>query len=354
MSHQATTLAVRYVAGTSIKASGHSTPTTLERFMPDIPPPPFSSGSAHHRRERYRGALLGLAVGDALGTTLEFCPRDYYPTHTEMLGGGAFDVAPGEWTDDTAMALCLAASLIECRDFDHRDQLQRYHHWWKEGYMSCQGRCIDIGNTTLTALMRYLADMDYMFAETRDDRFSGNGGIMRLAPAVMAANSMNMALDFAVESSLTTHASPDCFDAAALMGSVLWRLLQGEALTDVLSSLDPVSEKGIGIQRIIGGDFRSMSRHHVSSSGYVIDTLEAALWCCWQANSLEEALILAANLGDDADTVAAVTGQLAGAAWGEESIPKRWLEPLAWCEEIRAKADNLYELARNGLIWMPA
>lgn len=87
--------------------------------MPDIPPPPFLSGSAHYRRERYRGAPLGLAVGDALGTTLEFCPRDYHPTHTEMLGGGAFDVAPGEWTDDTAMALCLAASLIECRDFDH-------------------------------------------------------------------------------------------------------------------------------------------------------------------------------------------------------------------------------------------
>ena len=158
--------------------------------------------------DRYRGALLGLAVGDALGTTLEFCIRDQNPHHKEMLGGGAFDVAPGEWTDDTAMALCLAESLVNCQAFDTHDQLSRYVRWWREGYMACQGRCIDIGGTTLDALQRFERTQDTNAGGTQAYQ-SGNGGIMRLAPAVMVANSEQEAVSLAVRSSLTTHASPD-------------------------------------------------------------------------------------------------------------------------------------------------
>ena len=304
---------------------------------------------AHQKARRYRGALLGLAVGDALGTTLEFCPRDQSPLHTEMLGGGAFGVAPGEWTDDTAMALCLAESLVACQGFDPHDQMDRYVRWWQQGEMSCQGRCIDIGNATLASLMRYQAKPETAYAGSEHACYSGNGGIMRLAPAVMVAGSLEQAVSLAVHSSRTTHASPDCLDAAALMGGVLWRLLQGEPMRKVLSALTPLNYQGDIIARITDGDFRLLSRDAISSSGYVIDTLEAALWCCWNAPSLEEALILAANLGDDADTVAAVTGQLAGAAWGDEGIPERWLTPLAWREIITDKADALHALAVQGV-----
>jgi ADP-ribosyl-[dinitrogen reductase] hydrolase len=313
--------------------------------MPAITPQTSMPIPASDFQERYRGALLGLAIGDALGTTLEFCTRDQQPLHTEMLGGGAFGVAPGEWTDDTAMALCLAESLIACQGFDPHDQMKRYVRWWQQGEMSCQGRCIDIGNATLASLMRYQTRPETPYAGSEHASHSGNGGIMRLAPAVMVAGSLEQAVSLAVHSSRTTHASPDCLDAAALMGSLLWRLLQGERLHDVLAEPLRQNYQGAAIHRIVEGCFKEMPRLAVSSSGYVINTLEAAFWCCWQAGSLEEALILAANLGDDADTVAAVTGQLAGAAFGASGIPDRWLERLAWHADIQTKADQLLELS---------
>lgn len=296
---------------------------------------------------RYLGALLGLATGDALGTTLEFCIRDQHPLHTEMWGGGVFNVAPGEWTDDTAMALCLAESLVNRQSFDPHDQLSRYVRWWREGYMACQDRCIDIGDTTLDALQRFERTQDANGGGTQAYQ-SGNGGIMRLAPAVMVANSEEEAVTLAVRSSVTTHASPDCLDAAALMGAVLWRLLQGEPLRKVLAQMPTTPAQGDRILALQAGLFCELSREEVSSSGYVIDTLEAALWCCWQARSLEEALVLAANLGDDADTVAAVTGQLAGAAWGVKALPERWLTTLAWRDKIEQLARALYALKQRG------
>ncbi|MYL25122.1 ADP-ribosylglycohydrolase family protein [Halomonas alkaliantarctica] len=298
---------------------------------------------------RYRGALLGLAVGDALGTTLEFQARDRYPLHTEMRGGGVFHVAPGEWTDDTAMALCLADSLMSRQAFDPHDQLTRYVRWWREGYMACQGQCIDIGMATQDALHRFERTQDRNAGSTEAHR-SGNGGIMRLAPAVMVAKSEAQAVTFAIESSRTTHASPDCLDAAALLGTLLWRLLQGEPLRHVLAHMPALPARGDSILAIQAGLFRELPREDVVSSGYVIDTLEAALWCCWHADSLEKALILAANLGDDADTVAAVTGQLAGAAWGADQIPARWMDTLVWREKITHMADLLWRLQRGGYL----
>lgn len=232
------------------------------------------------------------------------------------------------------MALCLAESLVACQRFDPHDQMGRYVRWWQQGEMSCQGRCIDIGNATLASLMCYQAQPETPYVGSEHAYHSGNGGIMRLAPAVMVAGSLGQAVSLAVHSSRTTHASPDCLDVAALMGSVLWRLFHGEPLREVLSALTPLRYQSDTIARITDGDFRLLPRNAISSSGYVIDILEAALWCCWNTATLEEALILAANLGDDADTVAAVTGQLAVAGWGEGDIPERWLTPLAWRETL--------------------
>lgn len=301
-------------------------------------------GFSDDARDRCRGALLGLACGDALGTTLEFCARDAQPLHTELLGGGAFGVEPGEWTDDTAMALCLAESLLVRRAFDPLDQLDRYGRWLTRGHLSCQGRCIDIGNTTLEALRRYQREGSAQVGGTASWQ-SGNGGIMRLAPVVLAAAGEGEAIALSMASSRTTHASPDCLDAAALMGAVLWRLLKGMPLPGGLAGIPAVPTRGQAISRIQRGEFRRLSRDAISSSGYVIDTLEAALWCCHHAASPEEALVLAANLADDADTVGAVTGQLAGAAWGARRLPTRWRCELAWEERITDFADRLAALS---------
>jgi len=291
-----------------------------------------------------KSILLGLACGDALGTTVEFRRRDTFPLHTEMTGGGAFNVKPGEWTDDTSMALCLAQSLVECQGFDSKDQLECYLRWMNDGYLSCQGCCIDIGGTTRNALKRF-EQTRVSYAGTDNPFESGNGGIMRLAPAIFASADRATALEHVINSSRTTHASADCLDAAELMGAILWELREGVALKAVLEDLPETFERGIKIGRIKRGLFRTLGRDQISSSGYVIDSLEAALWCCYHSEDFETALITAVNLADDADTVGAVTGQIAGAAWGEASIPSRWLNRLVWRSQIVDMANGLGRLA---------
>jgi ADP-ribosylglycohydrolase len=131
--------------------------------------------------DRYRGALLGLAVGDALGTTLEFARPGSFAPITDMVGGGRFGLQPGQWADDTSMALCLAESLIECQGFDPVDQLTRYCRWWREGHLSSTGVCFDIGTTTRAALVAFEETQD-PYPGPDDPRTAGNGSLMRLAP----------------------------------------------------------------------------------------------------------------------------------------------------------------------------
>jgi ADP-ribosylglycohydrolase len=135
-------------------------------------------------RDRIRGALIGLAVGDAVGTTAEFNPPSTFAPVTDMVGGGPFRLRAGEWTDDTSMALCLAESLIECGGFDARDQMERYVKWWKTGHLSSTGHCFDIGNTTRAALARFVETGDPLSGSTSPNA-AGNGSLMRLAPAAM-------------------------------------------------------------------------------------------------------------------------------------------------------------------------
>jgi len=134
--------------------------------------------------DRYRGCLLGLACGDAVGTTVEFSPPGTFEPVTDMVGGGPFDLEPGQWTDDTSLALCLAESLLERGGFDPVDQLQRYVRWWKEGHWSSTGRCFDIGMATRNALFRF-QETGNPFCGSTDARSAGNGSIMRLAPVPM-------------------------------------------------------------------------------------------------------------------------------------------------------------------------
>ena len=159
------------------------------------------------RAQRYRGCLLGLAVGDAVGTALEFSRPGTYEPITDMIGGRPFELKPGKWTDDTSMALCLAESLIEKKGFVPSDQMERYVRWWKEGHLSCTGECFDIGNATRNALAGFLRTKN-PFSGSTDPYTAGNGSIMRLAPVpLFYAGQPTYAMEFAAESSRTTHAS---------------------------------------------------------------------------------------------------------------------------------------------------
>ena len=257
-------------------------------------------------RDRFLGCLLGLAVGDAVGTTLEFKPRGSFKPITDMTGGGPFHLEPGQWTDDTSMALCLASSLVERGEFDPTDQMARYVRWKDEGYWSSNGHCFDIGNATGAALARFKRTRD-PFSGSADPRSAGNGSIMRLAPVPMFfAADMAKAVHYSAESSRTTHAAAECLDACRLFGAMLVRALNGFAREDVLLGDVKTLSGSPAIEAIARGDYRAKGETAISGSGYVVKSLEAALWCFDQTESYEQAVRRAANLGDDADTTAAV------------------------------------------------
>jgi len=298
--------------------------------------------------ERFRGCLLGLAVGDAVGTTAEFQARGTFPAVTDMVGGGPFSLQPGQWTDDTSMALCLATSLLEAGGFDALDQMRRYSDWHAHGYLSSTGRCFDIGNTVSGALRNFKYSGKPFSGPTRPDT-AGNGSIMRLAPVPMYYFTRpDDALHYAAESSRTTHGAPECLDACRLLARILFRALRGAVKPAILFGGPPKSVTSDSIRRIAQGVYWAKGAPDIHANGYVVNSLEAALWCFWTTPTFEAAILKAANLGDDADTTAAICGQVAGAYYGEAGIPPRWTNLLAKGELIRALADGLFAAASAG------
>lgn len=291
---------------------------------------------------RFRGCLLGLACGDAVGTTLEFRPRGTFAILTDMIGGGPFRLEAGEWTDDTSMALCLASSLIEQGKFDAVDQMQRYLRWCREGYWSSNGRCFDIGATTAAALRRFDATGE-PFCGLTEPHSAGNGCIMRLAPVAMFCfPDRELTIAMAADSSRTTHGTAECLDGCRLLAAILHQAFRGAAKDDVLLAHGCDELASPKVRAVAAGEYRTKSEREIRGSGYVVACLEAALWCFHQTHSFESAILAAANLGEDADTTAAVCGQIAGAFYGDEAIPARWLDRLARHAEIRDLANRLH------------
>ena len=297
--------------------------------------------NAERHRDRAVGALIGLAVGDAIGTAREFTRRDAMPPLSDMVGGGPFSLQAGEWTDDTAMALCLADSILTCRKLDQHDLLQRFCRWWRRGENACTGTCFDIGITTSAALARYERTGDPA-AGDRDPRSAGNGSLMRLAPVAIYWHRERAAAEAAARAqSVTTHGAASAVEACAYFTHLLLDAIEGRPREQVLRPRAWPADEDVAA--VAGNSWVGKSRSDIHSSGYVIHTLEAALWSVARAQDFREAVLTAANLGDDADTVAAVTGQLAGALWGATAIPAEWVERLAWSERMRTIGAALYE-----------
>ncbi|MDO6588144.1 ADP-ribosylglycohydrolase family protein [Salipiger sp. 1_MG-2023] len=290
-------------------------------------------------RDRAVGALLGLAVGDAVGTTLEFTIRDSQGPLTDMVGGGPFHLKPGQWTDDTAMALALADSLAQSSALDEADLMRRFVDWHERGTYSCTGRCFDIGITTRHALARWTRSGDPMAGST-DPMSAGNGSLMRLAPVAIAhLNDRARLRDVAARQSRTTHAAPEAVDACVAYAECLADAIEGRPRSDVLRNR---SEGYAGaIDGIMAGSWRGKPRTKIRASGYVAHSLEASLWSVARSGSFREAVLIAANLGEDADTTGAITGQLAGALGGAGAIPPDWLAKLAWRDRLVAAAEAL-------------
>jgi len=297
-------------------------------------------GASDDLVDRAVGALLGLAVGDAVGTTLEFSSRDTQPPLTDMVGGGPFQLKPGQWTDDTSMALALAYSLLRGGGFDPHDCMARFVNWYRWGDNSCTGECFDIGATTAEALQRFERSGD-PFAGSTSPLSAGNGSLMRLSPVAIwgVGRTDDEIMEVARQQSRLTHGADECVDACVGFALLTVQAIRG-APRDELLATNPLAGEG-RVADVLGGSWRDKSRDQISSSGYVVHSLEAALWCVANSDSFEQAVLLAANLGDDADTVAAITGQLAGAVYGASGIPEHWRERLAWRDEIEDLAGRL-------------
>lgn len=304
-------------------------------------PRPGEPGYAPSRDKRHLGCLLGLAAGDALGTSVEFKAPGTFEPLGDMVGGGTFKLAPGQWTDDTSMALCLAESLLERGEFDPIDQLERYVRWSKEGYLSSTGKCFDIGGATGRALSRFQQTREPHCGSTNPNS-AGNGSLMRLAPVAMAfEKDVEQALAMAGESSKTTHGALAAVDACRYFSGLLVGALRGESKEMLLSSrycpvrgyweAHPLVPE---IDAVAAGSFKTLEPPEIEGAGYVVKSLEAALWAFDRSDSFREGALLAANLGDDADTTAAIFGQIAGAYYGVDGIPEVWRERLAMRELI--------------------
>lgn len=300
------------------------------------------------RRARYRGCLMGLAAGDAVGAAVEFKPPGTFDPVSDMVGGGPHRLRPGEWTDDTSMALCLAESLVERGGFDPEDQMARYVRWRREGHLSSTGECFDVG-LTIDAALRRFEETGEAFAGSTAPGKAGNGSLMRLAPApLFFAADPRKAIRMSADSSRTTHGAETCIDACRYFGGLLVGAAGGAAKADLLSPRYAPAPRVwdeaplcAEIDEIAHGSFHRKEPPEIVGSGYVVKSLEAALWAFARAEGFEDGCLLAANLGDDADTTAAIYGQIAGAHYGLEGIPERWRRRVAMAPLIIGLADGL-------------
>jgi ADP-ribosylglycohydrolase len=297
--------------------------------------------------------MLGLAVGDALGTTLEFKPSGTFEPIETIVGGGPFRLKPGEWTDDTSMALCLVESLVECQEFDPADQMQRYVRWWRDGHLSSNGRCFDIGITVSEALSKFEKTRD-AYSGSTDPRKAGNGSLMRLAPVpLFFADDPRAAIEHSAASSRTTHGAAEAVDACRYYAGLIVGAIEGRTKEELLSPMfspvqglwekEPLSP---AIEEIAQSNFRTENPPVISGSGgYVVPSLQIALWAFHHSDNFRDGALMAVNIGHDADTYGAIYGQLAGAYYGEFSIPSEWVASLAKRELLETFAAQLLESA---------
>lgn len=303
---------------------------------------------------RFRGSLLGLAVGDALGAPVEFEPRGSFAPITGFRGGGPFNLRVGDWTDDTSLALCLAESLVERHGFDPRDQAERYVRWWKEGHLSCTGNCFDIGNTTKASLQRFM-DTGNPYSGPTNPETGSNGSLMRLSPVPLFYHTRpRLAVEYSGLSSKTTHGALAAIDSCRYLGALIIGALKGIKREALLTgrhepaagiwSRNPLTPE---VDSVARGSFKRSDPPVIKAQGTAVKTLEAALWAFSKSRSFEEGCLLAVNLGDDSDTVGAVYGQLAGAYYGVESIPNMWRNELSKVDVIENMADKLFTASKR-------
>ena len=289
---------------------------------------------------RVYDAIMGLVVGDALGVPVEFQKRDSYHV-TDMIGYGSHCQPPGTWSDDSSMTLATVDSLVVVPWVNPRDIMNNFALWFRDGKFTPYGEVFDIGGTTASAIRLCLMGQNPEQCGGTDIWANGNGSLMRILPLAFTGCDDRTINDI----SGLTHAHWISKTACRIYVHIARSLLAGERLEDVLDDVVPETTGG-EFDKI--GRLPEMNRDEIKSGGYVVDTLEAALWCVLHSDSYRECVLLAVNLGGDTDTVAAVAGGLAGIIYGsggEKGIPEEWIDKIAkkdWIKSLCEKFERNY------------
>ena len=313
-------------------------------------------------KNKIKAVILGHAVGDALGVPVEFCEREKLEDApiTDMVGYGTYNVPAGAWSDDTSMSLAALDSLAK-GEIDYFEIMVNFAKWLEEGKYTPTEEAFDIGRTCLRSIVSFIKDRnnledgEYVLYGQKGEHSNGNGSLMRIHPfALLTWFDKQFRGHFEAiiaGASALTHAHKRSILACIIYTVILHSLLKAPQKISVKNALDEAKEKYRNYPefehyaRLFDCNFDKLSRDSIKSSGYVVDTLEAAVWCLLTTDDYKSAVLKAVNLGGDTDTVAAVTGGLAGALYGYEAIPKEWLDTLIkrdYIEEMCRRAANTW------------
>lgn len=289
-----------------------------------------------------KSAILGHAIGDALGVPVEFCSREDLDTNpvTTMRGFGTFPYPAGTWSDDTSMTLASLDSLAN--GIDYNDLMIKFCEWFENSKYTPSNEVFDIGNSTRKSLLAYLIkDVSPLECGQKSEWDNGNGSLMRIIPIILylyysklSSISISEKIGYVDNISSLTHAHIRSKMGCGIYTFILFELLNNKSKDSVYSGISKAyafyknNPESKSYSRIFNGDIALLSRNEISGSGYIVDSLESSLWCLLTTNNYVECVLQAVNLGEDTDTTAAITGGLAGVMYGYESIPKEWLDIL--------------------------
>ena len=302
-----------------------------------------------------KSGIFGLAVADALGVPVEFMDRAKLKENpvTDMRGNGTHHQPKGTWSDDTSMTLCLAASLAN-GDINYEDIMKRFCCWWIGGEYTPRGYAFDIGGATGRALSRFREGTPPLLCGGNSERDNGNGALMRMLPVAYIVRGMSMARGMDIVHNLTmmTHAHSRALIASGIYVRICVALLAGKGPANAVAQAlaecrkfyhkEPYAIELAHYSRLLNG-IGHLPEEEIRSTGYVVDTLEAAVWCLLNTSSYRECALCAVNLGDDTDTVGAVAGGLAGIYYGVGSIPPEWMQSLARADIIETVCGALQQ-----------
>ena len=299
-----------------------------------------------------KAVMLGHAVGDALGVPVEFNNRESLKNNpvTSMRGFGTYHVPSGTWSDDTSMSLC-ALDVLSKGTVNYQSIMKNFCSWYYHDKFTATNVLFDVGNACADAIETYF-NLRHSATKcgSNSEWSNGNGSLMRIHPFVLYAYYNNIdddtLVDMIASASSLTHAHQCSIDGCTIYAYVLKEILNNQSKQSVYNGLNKVKNqvktKNKYYNRLLNQDIVSVDEREIKSSGYVVDSLEAAIWCLLTTDNYHDCVLKAVNLGEDTDTVAAIAGGLAGALYGIESIPKDWLETLKKKDMIENMCETAY------------